>query len=64
MKRGDRKMKTVFSYLKPYLGRMGIGFTVKVAGTLSEPLRRARLSLYPSAALRSLCSIQENSQAR
>lgn len=29
-------MKTVFSYLKPYLGRMGIGFTIKVAGTLSE----------------------------
>ena len=38
MKRGDRKMKTVFSYLKPYLGRMGIGFTVKVAGTVSELL--------------------------
>lgn len=31
-------MKTVFGYLKPYLGRMGLGFSVKVAGTLSELL--------------------------
>lgn len=29
-------MKTVFGYLKQYLGRMGIGFSIKVAGTLSE----------------------------
>lgn len=29
-------MKTVFSYLKPYLGRMGIGFMIKVSGTVSE----------------------------
>ena len=29
-------MKMVFKYLKPYLGRMGIGLVIKVIGTLMD----------------------------
>ena len=29
-------MKIVFQYLKNYYGRMGLGFAIKVAGTLVE----------------------------
>ena len=29
-------MKTVIKYLKPFFGRMGVGFIIKTLGTLSE----------------------------
>ena len=29
-------MSTLFKYLKPYLGRMSLGFFIKVSGTLAE----------------------------
>ncbi len=29
-------MRTLFKYLKPYLGRMSLGFFIKVSGTLAE----------------------------
>ncbi len=29
-------MRTLFKYLKPYLGRMSLGFIIKVSGTLAE----------------------------
>ena len=33
---GCERMRTLFKYLKPYLGRMSLGFFIKVSGTLAE----------------------------